>query len=81
MFIKIFCLVSLLGINKVWLVLFTAAIPVAAIGLALIDYKESGAHAEYLKSFLKAYMLYTLQTLLSQGCYFLLNDVNKSYYK
>ena len=72
---------SLLVINKVWLVLFTAATPVVAIVLALIDYKESGAHAEYLKSFLKAYMLYTLSRPYYHKVFFKLNNVNKSYYK
>lgn len=57
----------MLEINKVWLVLLTVAIPVAAIGLAFVDYRESGKDAEDFKSFLKAYMLYTLQILLSQG--------------
>lgn len=58
---------STLYIIKVWLILFTVALPLAAIGLALVDYKESGGNVGDFKTFLKNYTQYTIQILLSQG--------------
>lgn len=43
------------------------ALPMAAFGLAFVDYRESGKDARNFQSSLKAYTQYTVQIILSQG--------------
>ena len=52
---------------QVWLTLLVAAIPLGALGLAFVDYKESIASANIkFETFFETYLMFTIKTLMLQ---------------
>ena len=52
---------------QVWLTLLVAAIPLGALGLAFVDYKESISSANIkFETFFETYLMFTIKTLMLQ---------------